>query len=217
MAKKKTFPECETLEPRWDGPVIVAATGLSLTKEVAEQCRGYHTVAIKQAVLLMPWADVLFACDQHHWDHYNGYPKFQGEKWSSHHPKYDYKLAAKDQYKLRLVRGEMGNVYSSDPSIIHFGRNTGFAAINAAIHWLRKPGRIVLIGLDFGGGYFYGQHPRGLHHDQFKWQQDMVPYEEAARSLPAGVEIVNCSPISRLRAYPMMTLEKALSLPKKAA
>lgn len=209
-------PECVVLEPRWSGPIIVAATGETLTKHVAAACvaSGCPIIAIKEASLRIPTADVLYACDAHHWKRYEGYPNFRGEKWSSHSSRsYDNKLEVAEKYSLRLVRGVAGKTFSVDPSFIHYGNSTGFQAIGLAIHWMRKPGRIVLVGFDMRGEYFFGHHPRGRALANFG--PYMPFFETAAKSLPEGVEIVNCSPNTALECFPKMLLEDVLI--KKAA
>src|SRR5690606_38970711 len=95
----------EVLTPRWDGPIIVAAPGPSLTREVAEVCRDYPTIAIKQAALRIPWATVMYACNAWQWEMWNGFPQFEGERWSCHH-RNDRKDWIADRFGLRLVRGE---------------------------------------------------------------------------------------------------------------
>lgn len=204
--------ECETLLPRWDGPIIVAATGESLTKEVAEQCRGYRTIVVKQAALRMPWADALYNCESYIWDRYDGFKTFQGERWSAHNKSIDYKLHVAERHGLRLVCGErvVEGGFASDPSVIYYANNAGFQAIGMAIHWLRKPGRIVLVGFDMSGRYFYGHHPKGPQAGQ-QFSTFIPHFEKAARMLPEGVEIVNATPGSGLKCFPMMSLEQALA------
>lgn len=204
--------ELETLEQRWEGPVIVAATGASLTKAVAESCKGFPTIALKQACMRLTWADVLYACDGYHWDHYTGYPQFVGEKWSTHQVGFDDKLAAAKKYKLRLVSGKMKyDRFSEDPSVIHYGpMNSTFQAINFAIHWIKRPGRIVLVAVDFKGGFFFGRHPR-TNQSTGNWDRALAGFASAAEHLPVGIEIVNGNPDSNLKCFPRMPLADALS------
>ena len=58
-----------------------------------------------------------------------------------------------ERYGVKLVRGIEGEGFCCDPSRIYYGSNSGFQAINLAIHMLRK-GRIVLVG--FGAGLTWG-------------------------------------------------------------
>lgn len=203
----------ETLEPRWE-LIIVAAAGPSLTEDVAKICRGHPTIAIKQAALRMPWASAVYACNAWQWQTWGGFSGFEGERWSLYHPTLDRKDWVVKEYGLRLVRGEANWVtpFSTDPSIVHYGKCSGFAAIGFAIHWLWKPGRIVLVGYDFrevnGRKYWNGPHPRGNAGGQF--QSYMPCFEEAAKHLPEGVDIVNATPDSVLRCFPPMDLAEAV-------
>lgn len=204
-------PECETLVPRWDGLCIVAATGESLTKEVAETCQGHHVIAIKQAFKRFPNAEVLYSLDDYWWRMYRGVPEFKGERWTAHDPSLSPKLHLVKEYDLRVVRGAMNPGFSTNPSLIHYGRNSGYQAINLAIHWLRGPKkRIILVGFDMKGGYFFGMHPKGAQYAGH-WPTFIPLFEQAAQALPEGVEIFNCSPISILKSFPRMKLEEALA------
>jgi hypothetical protein len=206
-------PACEVLEPRWEGLCVVAATGTSLTKSVAATCResGYPIIAVKQAWRRFPDAPVLYSLDSYWWHHYKGVPEFEGEKWAAHDRTYSPKLDVAKLYGLRLVRGDMQRGFSTDPSLIHYGRNTGFQAMNMAIHWLRGPKkRIVLVGFDMQGGYFFGDHPKGPNQGRH-WPTFTLEFEYAAKNLPKGVEIVNTTLDSKLPIFPKMELEKALA------
>ena len=207
--------ELESLRPRWDGPIIVAAPGPSLTEEVAEQCRGHHVICIKWAALRIPWADVLYACNQWHWDEANGFPSFQGERWSCHHDRIDNKRAAAEWWGIRLVRGDriVPPRFSTNPSVIYYGNCSGFQGLGFAVHWLRRPGRIVMVGYDFRGEgkekYFLGEHPKGPSCGG-KFVTYRPSFESAAKQLPEGIEIVNATPGSALKCFPMMNLADAL-------
>ena len=202
----------ETLQPRWP-LIIVAAPGPSLTEEVAETCRGIPIIAIKQAALRIPWATAMYACNAWMWDLWGGFPKFEGERWSLHH-RLDRKDWLVDQYRLRLVRGGGMNLgrFSDDPSVVNYGMCSGFATVGIAIHWLKRPGRILLVGFDFRmvgtRQYWNGPHPKGRQGGQF--QAYARCFEEAAKQMPQGVEIINATPKSALACFPMMPLEQAL-------
>jgi hypothetical protein len=207
---------CEILEERWNGPVLVVATGASLKKIDPAICRGVPTIAVKQAWELFPWADVLFATDNHVWQLYDGFKQFKGEKWSTHHDRVDHKYATAEKYKIRLVRGEMKDGFSTDPALVHYGpMNTSFQGIQFAIHWLRKPGRIILLGMDMHGGWFFGKHPRTAKLEG-DWRRAIDGFQQAARRVPHGVEIVNATAKSALKAFPQMSLENALAIPEAA-
>lgn len=222
------------LYPHWLGStVIVAATGPSLTEDVAAKCiaSGLHTVAVNDAYLLFPNADILYACDAAWWDHHEGVPKFRGERWSSHNPDpdskagskpIDDKLEAAKRWGLNLIRGEIRPGFSFDSHCIHYGGNSGFQAINIAIHL--GAARIILVGFNMRNGskptgrgrgsetiyHFFGPHrgPKLRNNDPLTF----VPqFNEAARRMNGRVEIINCTPDSALRCFPWMDLERALA------
>jgi hypothetical protein len=191
--------------------VIVAATGPSLSSEVADALRNRIVLAVNDAYRLIPWAEVLYACDEAWWNVHNGCPDFKGEKWSSHGgTEFNDKLACAERFGLNLVSGDHHDTFSTDPAKIHYGSNSGFQGINLAILFGAK--RIILVGFDMrvnGKRHFFGNHPAGLSNstDYTSW----VPqFANAAKRL-TGVEIVNATPGSALTCFKMMGLDDALS------
>jgi hypothetical protein len=133
----------EIVRPRWSGVIVVAATGPSLTEEVADMCRGHRVIAVNDAYRLMSYADVLYACDAAWWKVHKGCPGFAGEKWSSHDDGSNDKLDAAEKYGLRLVSGANDAGFSRDQSVVHYGGgNSGFQAVNLAIHFAHRPGGV---------------------------------------------------------------------------
>lgn len=208
----------ERIEPRWES-CIVAATGPSLTAGVAEACKGHNIIAVNDAYRLMPFADVLYACDEKWWDVHGGCQGFRGEKWSSHGDEsgpsapQNSKTSAADRYGLRLVRGWDREGFSLDSRYIHYGSNSGFQAINLAILFGAK--RILLVGFDMtahsGKKHFFGDHPAGLINNA-NYERFIPQFERAAKLLPDGIEVINCTKGSSLRCFPMMELSDALSV-----
>lgn len=190
---------------RWQGQtVVVAATGPSLTAQQLQQCRRLPLVVVNDAHRLAPWADVLYACDTAWWDHHQGAPGFQGQRWSSHHLPGNDKLACAQRWGLQLVAGRDAEGFSRDPACIHYGGNSGFQAINLATLW--GAARVLLLGFDGGSGHFFGRHPAGLRNgdaDRFR-----THFHLAARNLPCPV--LNCTPGSRLACFDKVSLDAAL-------
>jgi hypothetical protein len=202
------------IQPRWpDETVIVAAPGPSLTPDVAERCRGNRVIAVQDAYRIFPWADVLYGCDAAWWDVHGGCSDFAGEKWSSHgSADHNDKREAAAKYGLHLVQGKDGNGFSTDPAVIHYGSNSGFQAVNLAI--LFGAGRIVLVGFNMqvvdGKRHFFGDHPKPLSN-RTSYRAFVSAFEKAAKSLPAGVEIINATPQSALKCFRSVDLDRALS------
>lgn len=198
----------------WDGFCIVAASGPSLTEEVAEACRGYKVIAVSDAYKRIPWAHILYSCDAEWW-HVNN-PEFAGGKWSSHGDagRNDKRKTAA-AHGLNLVQGREADGFSFDPSVIHYGNTSGFQAVNMAGHKIGWRGRIALVGFDMrhvdGASHFFGDHPKGLRRCQ-DYTKHVKFFTVAAKSLPPTVEIVNCTPGSAIGCFRMMDINDALPI-----
>jgi len=150
---------------------------------------------------------VLYACDPTWWERYDG--GFKGELWSTHHldgngggAQPGDKRAVQEQWGVRCVRGVRAFTFSTDPSVIHYGDNSGFQAVNLAI--LFGCTRIILTGFDMRGENKV--RPHGDHYERFA-----KFFDKAAQALE-GVEIINATPNSALNCFPKMELKDALLL-----
>lgn len=203
----------ERAERRWSGRCIVAASGPSLTPEVAEMCRGERVIAVNDAYRLLPFADVLYACDAAWWDHHAGCRDFAGERWTSHSlsPKND-KTKAADRLDLRVIEGREAAGFSTDPARIHYASNSGFQATNLAILFGADP--IILVGFDMrridGKSHFFGSHKAPLRESS-QYGVWCSRFTTAAQMLGGSPTIINATPGSALKCFPMMPLPEALS------
>lgn len=201
----------QKIKPRWRGkPSVVAASGPSLTPDVAEVVArsGWPVLVCQDAYRRLPWAEILYGCDERWWDVHEG-TDFKGEKWSTHgDAQNNDKRAVAEKYGVNLIQGRSANDqgFSTDLSVIHYGDCSGYQALNLAI-LLGSP-YIVLVGYDMGGaGHFFGEHPSPLHNqdDYAKW----VPhFRRSAVDCPA--QIINATPGSAIDCWPVMTLEEAI-------
>lgn len=198
-----TVSVLESVEPRWQGECcIVVAPGPSLTPDVAEACRGDRVIAVNDAYRRVPFADVLYACDARWWGVHGHCRGFAGEKWSSH-GRGNEKLREAGLYGLTVVHGDNGKGFSLDPELIHYGGNGGFQAVNLAI--LFGACRIVLVGFDMHGSHFFGHHPKPLRNTT-NFEKYIKTFEDAAKMLPAHIQIVNGTPGSALKCFPFVDL-----------
>lgn len=175
---------------------------------------GWPVLVCQDAWRLLPWAHKLYGCDTRWWDQYNGVPDFQGEKWSTHESgaTSNDKTEVARKYGVNLVRGVIadGQGFSMDPGLIHYGNNSGYQSLNMAV-LLGSP-YIVLVGFDMshkGKGHFFGKHPEPLFNkdDYEVW----VPqFDRAAKDLPSDITIINSTPDSAIKCFPMMSLEQAI-------
>lgn len=205
----------ERAERRWSGRCVVAASGPSLTPEVAEKCRGERVVAVNDAYRILPWAEVLYACDASWWDHHAGCRGFAGERWTSHSlsPKNDKTMVA-DRLGLRVIEGRGNAGFSRDPRHINYASNSGFQAVNLALLW--GADTVVLVGFDMrpvdGKTHFFGRHKPPLL-DTSLWTTWIGNFNKAAEMLwHPRPTIINATPGSALKCFPMMPLAEALAV-----
>ena len=164
-------------------------------------------VAINDAYRLAPWADVLYVADYRWWEWHDAARSFAGEKvtYSA--------LAATRWPGLRWLPGDTrAPGLSRNPALLHCGRNSGYQAINLA--YLYGARRIVLIGYDMqrtgDRGHWFGEHPNKVRSHYKNW---LDSYDTIAKQLPAlGLSIINATPGSALRCFPMSRLDEIFRL-----
>jgi hypothetical protein len=207
----------------WNCPVVVAATGPSLTAEVAarvrrarwpeEKCR---VIAVNDAYRLLPYADILYACDETWWKvHIADVEKtFHGERWTTHEGRQrgesNWKGDMPAEWNVNLVAGKAASTFSTDPAVIHYGSNSGFQAVNLAL--LKGATQVVLVGFDMrvvaGRRHFFGDHPEPLHN-RADYNSFIAPFEIASRK--GALPIVNATPGSALGCFPRVDLDAAIA------
>jgi hypothetical protein len=201
--------------------VVVAATGDSFSEkqaqliEDARASRGWRVIAVSNAWLRLPNADVLYACDNQWWKAKgkDGRPMidtirasgFAGQLWTQG------AVSAK-AYGLHYVRGwgDLGLTKRHDG--INNGRNSGYQAINLAYLFGAKS--IVLVGLDMqrtnGRQHFFGDHPKPLSN-VIAFGELIPLFNQLATDLQtAGVTVTNCSEQSALNCFARAPLASVL-------
>lgn len=220
----------ETLK-LWGGlTAVIIAGGPSLTRDQVdrvEQARNgsaFRVIAVNDAYLLAPWADVQYAADArwHRWQE-EGIPKpllgltgadvrerwasFAGQKCSIEN---DGPAVVDPSIHMLRNAGEKG--LSLDPRALVTGRNSGFQALNLAV--LAGARRLILLGFDGQPGaggkeHFHGGHPQATPRAAFQWyRQCMSAAENALNEL--GVAVINCSPGTAIDTFPKARLEDVL-------
>jgi len=198
-----------------DAPCVVAASGPSLTKEVAWKVRkarwfdGWHVIAVNDAFKLLSYADILYGADIGWW-RLQDLSKFHGARWSCHSRSTGFCDDKSEVYRalsLRLVEAREGRGFSADPQFIHYGvqSNSGFHAVNLAL--LIGAPRVVLVGFDMrrvdGKSHFFGDHPAAI-------RRQTEDYNGFVQAFPADSRIVNATPESALKVYAQVELDDAL-------
>ena len=100
---------------------------------------------------------------------------------------------------------------STDPNKIECGRNSGFGAVNLAVHFNAK--QIYLFGFDYQPNSYYC--PQRYAHKKPEsgshWPTWAKFYDCIKEQLiSAGVSVINASPNSSITAFPKVSIDKAL-------
>ncbi len=223
----------QKISPVWAGEsCFVAASGPSLTPDIVHRVRmarwidKWKVIAVSDVYRLMPWADILYSVDNRWWEHHKGAPEFRGDRWAAHeqdpnprelHGNDKRELA--QRFGIKLIRGLDGNEFSTDPSLVRYGSNSGFQALNLAMHFGCT--RIVLVGFDMrhveGRSHFFGDHPSALQTSpDDAYRRFAKIFAQAAKALPTTISILNATSGSALECFPKVSLDEVLrSVPRQ--
>jgi len=213
-AVPKLWPGC-TITILGGGPSLTEAD----VRYIGERPHLTRVIAIKEAYLLAPWADVLYACDASWWAFYDGAPTFTGlkyslEDWPAEYERYDPEAIAARRRRypaVTLLRHTGTDGLEFDPTGLRTGYNSGYQAINLAVHLGAT--RIVLLGFDCwpapdGRQTWYTTARPHLTSPYPVFMQSFASLVEPLTA--AGVEVINCSRFTLLRAFPRQPLEEVL-------
>jgi len=197
------------------GAAVLIAGGPSLTREQVEACRPLHdegqlaAFGCNDAYRICDYLDVLYAAD-YLWIHHH----FDEVSRSSISKLYTSREDRNDQFPqwTQVTVDSTGYGFSEDRTMLWSGHHGGYQLIQLA--YLSGITTMLLIGYDgtSGGNHWFGPHPTpGMNlqgNYEGKWNECHDVLAQRARSL--GVTIINCSPGSRIGAYPRLDLASAL-------
>jgi len=191
----------------WHGrTVAVLASGPSMSQAVADSVRHLPRIAVNTTYQLAPDADVLYACDSKWWRANPEALACPGLKVALEPMPGELPNVPPD---VRVLRNSGGEGYDPRPGYLRTLSNSGGQAIQVAA----KSGaaRILLLGFDMHGGHWHEPHKLGNPRDKTydRWISRMAGLALAMKNL--GVEVLNCTPGSRLRCFPMRVLEDAIA------
>jgi hypothetical protein len=190
-----------------DSTVICLGSGPSLLQSDIDSCRDRaKVICVNDTIRLCSWADALYCCDGRWVDHYKGVPTFTGLKYSL-----TTQPGKWPGWQILRESGTFG-LETEDRGAIRSGRNSGYQAINVAVHLGAT--RILLLGYDMqrtkGHEHFFGAHPVGVN------QPSPYPlFVQAFASLVKpladhGIEVINCSRHTALTSFSRHALCDAL-------
>lgn len=199
--------------PDWKGQVaVVVASGPSAAEVPLEMAKDKaRFIAVKDGWRLCPWADYLYACDHHWWEAHGAVIKYQGQRIAYDKRTFD-KWLGISFLKVEIKR-YVQNLRFDKVGHVGWGGNSGFHAINLAAQFGAKT--IILVGFDMRidlGKHFFGDHPYGAGRPTLGnvalWAAHLDKQADEFKN--RGIEVINCSLVSALQAYPKKTFGEAI-------
>lgn len=189
--------------PKW-AEVAILASGPSMNRADADAVRHLPRIAINLTARLAPDA-LLYGSDSPFWAAYPDLMELPGEKVCVEQRVGMYPNVPPGVKVLR----NLGLEGLSNGGGIYVGDNSGYAAINLAAAAGAK--RILLLGMDMTGGHWHGPHKTlgNPTPGQFeKWRRRMDRL--AVWLMEAGIEVINCSPVSAIECFKRRPLSECL-------
>lgn len=189
--------------------IIVVAPGPSLSPMQLDliKASGVFTIAIGDAGRIgLPRANILYHCERKWWNHYNGCPAFKG----------GYKAAMEDtpfSDVYQTPRSQMSEGFDLVYPNLVTGNNSGYQAINLAVHF--RPKRIILVGYDMKDALDGRHNIIGDHPKEIKRSSSFELFRENIASLTKpleelGIAVYNCTIDSALTCFPKKELKNVL-------
>lgn len=193
--------------------VFLLGGGPSLVDVDATRLRGLNVMAINSSCVVAPWAPFLFFTDTNWFDdHRRVVEEWPGVVVTSSRQA---KEALPD--KLHRIHLEMMPEFTKGQPTLKFGRSSGHTAISLSVSMGAI--RVILLGYDMrrvgGRSHFhdeYGTEDDKMYRDDFLVH--FTGWNEAARR--CGVRIINCTPDSALREFPMGDLDAEIEAARAA-
>lgn len=194
--------------PLWRGEtVFVLGGGASLRRHCIGSLRGRGRVlAINDAFLLAPWADLLYWADRKWFDwnrgdigrHVGGFRVTRA----------NIPEVERDGLAFHSMLHNTRDVVAQDRSQLA-GPDSGANALNLALHL--GAARAILLGFDMRPGHWHERHRQAS--DPVSYSGRFIPHHEKMAPIlaRAGLEVRNATPGSALTCYPAIDLNEALA------
>lgn len=193
----------------WAGETVyLIGGGPSLKNFDWSKLNNKKTIAINKAVLFYPQATALYWTDARFYSWYSkDIDNFKGLK---------YTISARRNLPKNvhlLKRGVKYGIETTKNSLAH-GNNSGYAAINLALHLGAK--RIVLLGYDMGNSgntsHFHDGYPVNQTSEQVYTKHFLPGFTILKDQIQGkGIQIFNACLTSKLNVFKKITIEEALS------
>jgi hypothetical protein len=195
----------------WRGEcVAIIASGPTAKRVGVEQLQDrIHVIAINENFRLAPFADVLYSCDAEWWKHCGPDKKFKGLRLGFEY----YEGGVKAIKILKDGPEYVHELLFDEPGVVGSGSNSGFQTINLAAQFGATA--IALIGFDMRldqGIHWHGFHRSPLRNPDEERCRKWTKYIDGSAGKLSfnGIDVVNCSEVSKLQNYPKMSIEQML-------
>lgn len=203
--------------PEWrDQTAIILCGGTSVTPDTISAIRHIHergdakVIVVNSTYQSAPWADMLFFADERWWSRELKERPLVLERFEGY--AVTTSLAAKGDHLLRLRKitptKEAGLITDRRDSVA-LQRTSLQGALNVCYH--EEVSRILLVGVDNrdgedGRAHFHAEYPWARRKNTWKVKTDQLVHA-VPHLKEAGIEVINCSPISTLPWWPKRSLE----------
>lgn len=210
-------PKPGSVEPLASPPRgIIIAGGCSLTVEQIDHIRHsgerFFIIGINNAFEICNFLDLIY-CADHDFIHEFGkgfppgvpiYSTWNSKSGAPAWAPFDH---------VTYLKGIDPPRFTEDLSSLSLGSNSGFQAINLALHLGIK--ELILLGYDFkktgGRSHWFGDYEIPRFRREGDWLFWVRAMERAAPSAKArGMRIINCSPGSALNCFEKMDIKDAI-------
>lgn len=210
MKRQQEFATVPRLLPD-GGTVLVLGSGPSLTQADVTLARQHVdlTIAVNGSYKYAPDATCLYAADAKWWGWHKGCEGIHmvgTDKWPAFTGQLKYCLA-RTPYNVPMLRRGPSTGLTLDPSKVALGLNGVFQSINVAVHFGATT--VIVLGLDMHGTHFHSAHPdRSVPPFSMCIERFKTLVEPLAK---VGVSIVNCTPKSAVKCFPMARLQDVIT------
>jgi hypothetical protein len=177
---------------------------------------GRVCIAINRSFIFAPWADIVYFCDRRWW-------QLDASELLQHFTgRYIVTISGVCDPRVKNLRNTGNRGLEASPFGLKFGGNSGYQAINLAVHLGAK--NIVLHGYDLKteglrthGHQGYSTPGLGEKAYECRITSALERFKIAFPMLvqplkKAGVSVYNANPDSALNCFPKITFEQALEL-----
>jgi hypothetical protein len=178
----------------------ILAPGPSMNAKTAEAVQGWNVAAVGNVGIqtndfpaIAPWAYCLVSSDAGWWKKHPASMQFVGRKFSAN-----------------WVHG----CEQVHPCTFGTASNSGVLALDL----VRNLGatRVIMLGFDHHGTHFFGPYTNGCANTPNRRRQEFELQFAQWRAQNKGVEVINCTPGTKLKAFPRGDLKDFLHAEREA-